>query len=72
LLGAADALREVTGSPWAPLERRLHDPYLAAIRSGVDEADLGAAWEEGRAMTLEDAIAYALEDTEEQYQSGTG
>ena len=72
LWGAADTLREVTGSPWAPLERRLHEPYLAAVRSGVDEADWRAAWEEGRAMTLEDAIAYALEDTEEQDQPGTG
>ena len=65
LWGAADALREVTGSPWAPQERRLHEPYLAAVRSGVDEADWRAAWEEGRAMTLEEAVAYALEDTEE-------
>ena len=72
LWGAADTLREVTGSPWAPQERRLHEPYLAAVRSGVDEAVWRAAWEEGRAMTLEDAIAYALEDTEEQEQPGTG
>ena len=70
--GAADTLREVTGSPWAPQERRLHEPYLAAVRSGVDETVWRAAWEEGRAMTLEDAIAYALEDTEEQEQPGTG
>ena len=72
LWGAADALRELTGSPWMPLERRLHEPYLADARTGMEEGDWRAAWEEGRAMTLEDAIAYALEDTEEQDQPGTG
>ena len=61
LWGAADALREVTGSPWAPLERRLHEPYLDVLRSGVDEADWRVAWEEGRAMTLDQAVDYAME-----------
>jgi predicted ATPase/class 3 adenylate cyclase len=72
LWGAADALREATGSPWMSFEKSLHEPYLAAVRSGADEADWRAAWEEGRAMTLEDAIAYVLEATEEQDQPGTG
>jgi hypothetical protein len=31
-------------------------------RSKMDETDYQAAWEEGRAMTLEQAVAYALED----------
>jgi hypothetical protein len=61
LWGAADALREAIGAPWPPLERRLHEPYLEAIRSRCEEAGWTKAWEEGRAMTLEDAIAYALE-----------
>jgi hypothetical protein len=65
LWGAAGALREAAGSTWAPVERRLHEPYLTAARSGMDEADWMMAWEEGRAMPLEDAIAYALEDAEE-------
>jgi serine/threonine-protein kinase PknK len=60
LWGAADALSEATGSPWMSFEKGLHEPYLAAARSGIDEADWRAAWEEGRAMTLEDAIACAL------------
>jgi predicted ATPase/class 3 adenylate cyclase/Tfp pilus assembly protein PilF len=61
LWGAADALREAIGSPWRLMERRLHEPYLETARSRMDEADWTKAWEEGRAMTLEDAIAYALE-----------
>jgi hypothetical protein len=43
----------------------MHEPYLADARTGMEEGEWMAAWEEGRAMTLEDAIAYALEDTEE-------
>ena len=65
LWGAADALREAIGSPWMSFEKSLHEPYLADARTGMDEADWRAAWEEGRAMSLEDAIAYALEDAEE-------
>jgi Tetratricopeptide repeat len=72
LWGAADALREATGSPWMSFEKSLHEPYLAAARPGMDEADWTKAWDEGRAMSLEDAIAHALEDTEEQDRPGTG
>jgi predicted ATPase len=65
LWSAADTLREVTGSPWMSFERRLHEPYLETARSRMDEANWTKARGEGRAMTLEDAIAYALEDAEE-------
>jgi non-specific serine/threonine protein kinase len=62
LWGAADALREAIGAPWLPLERRLYEPHLAAIRSRSDQAVWAGAWEEGRAMTMEDAVGYALEE----------
>jgi predicted ATPase/Flp pilus assembly protein TadD len=62
--GAADALREITGSPWLPLERRLHEPYLESARSRMDEADWTKAWEEGRTMTLDEAISFALQEEE--------
>ena len=35
---------------------------MAAARAKIDEAAWNAAWAEGRAMTLEQAIAYALEE----------
>jgi tetratricopeptide (TPR) repeat protein len=62
LWGAANTLREVTGSPWMPLERRLHEPHLVAAWARLDEADWTRAWEEGRAMPQENVITYALED----------
>jgi hypothetical protein len=61
LWGAASALREAAGTPQPPAERRLREPYLIAARSGMDEADWAMAWEEGRAMTLDQAVDYALE-----------
>lgn len=36
---------------------------LAEVRSNLDEATFNAAWEEGRGMTLESAVDYALEAT---------
>ena len=36
---------------------------LTAVRSHLHEATFVAAWAEGQAMTLEQAIAYALEET---------
>lgn len=65
LWGAAGALREATDNPWLLYERRLHEPYLAAARSRMEEADWTQAWEEGGAMTLDEAISYALEGEEE-------
>jgi non-specific serine/threonine protein kinase len=41
----------------AMLERRLE-----SARMSLDPASQAAAWEEGRAMTLEESIAYALEE----------
>jgi tetratricopeptide (TPR) repeat protein len=62
LWGAADALRQTTGAPWVGYELRVHEPYLAAARSRMDEAAWSEAWEEGRAMTLEEAVSYAVKE----------
>jgi predicted ATPase/class 3 adenylate cyclase len=61
LFGAAEALREAVGYRQAPREGALREPFLDAARSGLGEARWEAMWAEGRVMTFEDAIAYALE-----------
>jgi len=61
LWGAAGALREATDNPWVLFERRLHEPYLAAARSRMEESEWSEGWEEGWAMTLDEAVSYALE-----------
>jgi hypothetical protein len=60
LFGAAEALREVLGHRPTPQVQADYDRRLASTRSGLGEAAFGAAWAEGRAMTLEQAIEYAL------------
>jgi DNA-binding CsgD family transcriptional regulator/tetratricopeptide (TPR) repeat protein len=61
LFGAAEVLREEKGIRQLPAERALRKPYLATARSQLDEA-----WEvavaEGRAMSFEEVIEYALSE----------
>ena len=60
LFGAADGLRETAGAPPFPPDRTRNQRSLAVARSQVDDTSFAAAWAEGRAMTLEQAIAEAL------------
>ena len=61
LFGAADALRDVISVPRPPTDRARYESALAAARAALVETAFAAAWAEGRVMTLEQAIAYALE-----------
>ncbi|HET7090040.1 MAG TPA: tetratricopeptide repeat protein [Anaerolineae bacterium] len=61
LFGAAEALRENIGYHTSPGQRALYEHFVTAARAQLDEATFEAAWAEGRAMTLEQAIEYALE-----------
>lgn len=62
LWGAAEILREEVGLPLSPLGRAHYDyeRYLSIARSQLDEEAWTAAWAEGKAMTQEEAIEYAL------------
>jgi hypothetical protein len=61
LWGAAYGLRETMGVPQPPDDERVLEPFLRAARSRLDRAAWDAAWEAGRAMRLEEAVAHALE-----------
>jgi tetratricopeptide (TPR) repeat protein len=61
LWGAAEALRTSSGASQSLAERIRYECSVAAARAQFDDAVFVAAWPEGRAMTLEQAIAYALE-----------
>ena len=65
LFGAADDLREAASTPLPPYRRAEVDRELAAARAQLDDAAFDAAWGAGRAMTMERAIGYALEETPE-------
>ena len=43
--------------------RAVHDDTVAAARSGLGDGAFDAAWAEGQAMTLKQAVAYALDET---------
>ena len=60
ILGAAEALRETTGVQRAPLGQTDYDQCMGSTRAVLGEPAFAAAWAEGRAMTLEQAIEYAL------------
>jgi predicted ATPase/DNA-binding SARP family transcriptional activator/DNA-binding CsgD family transcriptional regulator len=62
LFGAAEVLREEVGIPQLPAERVLREPYLATARSQLGEAAWEVAVAEGRAMSFEEAIEYALSE----------
>ncbi len=55
-LGAVESLCEMLG----PEDRREYEDDVRAVRAHLDEATFNAAWAEGRKMTLEEAIEYAL------------
>jgi tetratricopeptide (TPR) repeat protein len=62
LLGAAQALREAIGAPVPPVERADADRQTAHLRAQLGENGFTAAWSEGQAMPLEQAIGQALEE----------
>ena len=61
LWGAAKALRLEIGSPLSQADQARHDQDVADARQAASEGAFAAAWAEGRAMTTEQAIEYALE-----------
>jgi predicted ATPase/DNA-binding XRE family transcriptional regulator len=60
LWGAAEALYESINTVFSPLECHLFRPYIATARAQLDEEAWEVAWAEGRAMTTEQAVVYAL------------
>ena len=62
LWGAAEALREQMGMSFSRFDLATsgYERDLAAVRSALSEASFESAWAEGRAMSPERAIEYAL------------
>ncbi len=58
--GAAQALREEIGAPQSPGEQAEQEGRIATARETLGEDAFAAAWTEGRAMTTEQAVEYAL------------
>jgi tetratricopeptide (TPR) repeat protein len=65
LFGAAEALREAVGHQQTPRERALREPYLAVARSQLKGMSWTGAWDNGRSMSFEEAIASALGEADD-------
>ncbi len=61
LLGATDALLELIGARLENVYLREYRRVLASSHIHLAAEDFATAWEEGRSMSLEQVIAYALE-----------
>jgi len=60
LFGAADGFRRTLGFPRRSFDRPRHDARVAAARTAVGPARFDAAFEDGRRMSLAEAVEYAL------------
>ena len=71
IFGAAEALRTSIAAPLPPVNRPAYECAVATARGQLDAGTWAAAWAEGRAMTLEEAIAYALDLASPRDQAST-
>jgi tetratricopeptide (TPR) repeat protein len=60
LFGAAEALREKIHSPMTDYERVEYDQGVAQLRSSLNESEFNSLWAEGRVLTMDQAIQFAL------------
>ena len=65
LMSAAEALREASNSPRTPQESIEYDRELEGLRAGVDEKAFHSLWEEGKSMSMEQAIDFAMDENAE-------
>lgn len=60
LLGAAQALREKVNIQMSPFERIEYDKQVTELRNSMEEKSFLNLWSDGRLMTMEQAVQYAL------------
>lgn len=60
LWGAAERLREQISAPLPSKYKEAQDCAVAEVREALGAAVFAATWAEGRGMTMEQAIEYAL------------
>jgi predicted ATPase/Tfp pilus assembly protein PilF len=71
LLGAAQTQLTASGASWWPADLVEYERNLATIQTALNQEIFAAAWKEGQVMSLEQAIAYALDNKETLLKSGS-
>ena len=61
LYSACEALHQEFGFPMTSQDRKKHDHYVAALCEQLGQADFEATWAMGKSMTMDQAVAYALQ-----------
>ena len=61
LLSSSEALHEEIGKASVPWVAKMNDKTRTTIGSLLDHAERSSAWEEGRALTIDEAVALALD-----------
>jgi DNA-binding CsgD family transcriptional regulator len=72
LLGAADALRQTTGYQRYLLHQTRYDAVVQELRSSMGDAAFSQAWNQGAALTVDDAVNYALRGRGERNRPAAG
>ena len=60
LLGAAEALRQRIEIDMTPPEREEYEKEVADLKGNLDTNEFASLWAEGRSMTMEQAIEFAI------------
>jgi len=69
--GVAQSLRESIGVSLAPPDHRWHEQSVQEVRDGLGEPVYYAAYSEGRLLTIDEAVSYALSETFERSVCGS-
>jgi predicted ATPase/DNA-binding SARP family transcriptional activator len=64
LIGAAESLLRRIGWTMSAVDQKDYDHYVAVVRGQLDEAAFERARAEGRGMTLEQALEFALKESQ--------
>ena len=60
LFGAVEGIRETLRIALSPRQRAGHEHRVATTRDALDQKVFAAAWARGKAMSIDEAIAYVL------------
>jgi DNA-binding CsgD family transcriptional regulator len=72
LFGAADAIRQQIGDVRFAVYQADYDAAVTATRAALGDSDFEAAWTEGAALSIEEAIAYAQRGRGERRRPASG
>ncbi len=65
LLGIVDTVIESTRIPLLPYDQQEYERHLTQLRDKLDRPTFMKAWTEGRSMTLEQAVQFALKESKQ-------